>query len=160
MAQSIEQLIVDCSVVVKWKITAEDYADEAEELLLDWQKQAVELCAPNLLQSEVMSAFLRAYRRGRVSEAEARDAIRDLLVLPFLLFDVAPIVVRAFEIAQQHNQRSYDCIYLALAEQEGMKLWTGDQRLYNALHAHFAFVHWIADYQRKRSCKDLQSWLR
>ena len=103
MAQILERLVVDCSVVVKWKIIAEDYAGEAEELLLDWRNQAVELCAPNLLQSEVMSAFLRAHRRGRVSEAEARNAIRDLLALPFLLFDVAPIVVRAFEIAQQHN---------------------------------------------------------
>lgn len=150
MAQALERLVVDCSVVVKWKITAEDYADKAEELFLDWRKQAVELCAPNLLQSEVMSAFLRAHRRGRVTDAEARDAVRDLLALPFLLFDVAPIGVRAFEMAQQHNQRSYDCIYVALAEREGIELWTGDQRLYNALRAHFAFIRWIADYQRKR----------
>ena len=150
MAQTIERLVVDCSVVVKWKITAEDNADEAEELFLDWQKPAVEVCAPNLLQSEVMSAFLRAHRRGRVTDVEARDALRDLLALPYLLFDVAPIVVSAFEIAQQHNQRSYDCIYVALAQREGVELWTGDQRLYNALRPHFAFVRWIADYQRKR----------
>jgi predicted nucleic acid-binding protein len=151
MAQTIERLVVDCSIVVKWKITAEDYAAEAEECLLDWQKQAVEICAPNLLQSEVMSAFLRAHRRGRVTDAVARAAIQDLLALPFLLFEVAPLVMAAFEIAQQHNQRSYDCIYVALAVREGIELWTGDQRLYNALRAHFACVRWIADYQRKRS---------
>jgi predicted nucleic acid-binding protein len=118
MAQTIERLVVDCSIVVKWKITAEDYAAEAEECLLDWQKQAVEICAPNLLQSEVMSAFLRAHRRGRVTDAVARAAIQDLLALPFLLFEVAPLVMAAFEIAQQHNQRSYDCIYVALAVRE------------------------------------------
>ncbi|MCH8294411.1 type II toxin-antitoxin system VapC family toxin [Candidatus Poribacteria bacterium] len=151
MAQILERLVVDCSVIVKWKITTEDYADEAEELLLDWQNRAVELCAPNLLQSEVMSAFLRAHRRGRVSEAEAKNAIRDLLALPFLLFDAASIATRAFEIAQQHNQRAYDCIYVALAEREGVELWTGDRRLYNVLHFHFASVRWIEDYQRKRS---------
>ncbi len=148
MAQILEKLVVDCSVVVKWKLTAEDYASEAEELLLDWQNQSLELCAPNLLQSEVMSAFLRAHRRGRMSESEAMDAIRDLLELPFLLFDVAPIVVTAFEIAQQYSQRSYDCIYVALARREGMELWTGDRRLYNALSPHVTFVRWIGDYQR------------
>ena len=151
MAQTIERLVVDCSVVVKWKLTAEDYATEAEELLLDWQDQAVEACAPNLLPSEVMSAFLRALRRGRVSFDEAKNAIGDLLALPFLLLDVMPIVTRALEIAEQYNQRSYDCIYVSLAEREGMELWTGDRRLYNALNHHFAFVRWIGDYQRRRS---------
>ena len=123
MDQIVARLTVDCSVVVKWKITAEDNAAKADALLLDWQQQAVELCAPNLLQSEVMSAFLRAHRRGRVDEREAREAIRDLLALPFVLFDVAPVVNRAFDIAQQYNQRSYDCIYVALAEGEDMELW-------------------------------------
>jgi predicted nucleic acid-binding protein len=98
-----------------------------------------------------MSAFLRAHRRGRVSRLEAEDAVRDLLALPFVLFDGAPIVMRAFEIAQAHNQRSYNCIYIAATEREGLELWTGDQRLYNALQAHFAFVRWVGDYQRRRS---------
>jgi predicted nucleic acid-binding protein len=151
MALALDRLAVDCSLVVKWKITAEDYAAQAEELLLDWQTRCVEVCAPILVQAEVMSAFLRAHRRGRVSRAEAEEAIRDLLALPFVLFDVAPILVRAFEIAQTHNQRSYDCIYIAVTEREGMELWTGDQRLYNALHTHFAFVRWVGDYQRRRS---------
>ena len=150
MAQALDRLAVDCSLAVKWKITAEDYAAQAEELLLDWQTRRVEVCAPILLQAEVMSAFLRAHRRGRVTRTEAEDAIRDLLALPFVLFDVAPILVRAFEIAQAHNQRSYDCIYIAVSEREGMELWTGDQRLYNALHTHFAFVRWVGDYQRRR----------
>jgi predicted nucleic acid-binding protein len=147
MAQAIARLVVDCRLVVKWKITTEDYALEAEELLLDWQTRGVEVCAPILLQAEVMSAFLRAHRRGRVSRTEAEDAIRDLLALPFVLFDVAPIIVRALV----HNQRSYDCIYVAATEREGLELWTGDQRLYNALHMRFAFVRWVGDYQRRRS---------
>jgi hypothetical protein len=48
MTQALERLVVDCSVVVKWKITTEDYAAKAEELLLDWQTQRVEVCAPIL----------------------------------------------------------------------------------------------------------------
>jgi predicted nucleic acid-binding protein len=122
MAQALDHLAVECSLVVKWKITDEDYAAQAEELLLDWQTRRVEVCAPILLQAEVMSAFLGAHRRGRVSRTEAEDAIRDLLALPFVLFDMTPIVVRAFEIAQAHNQRSYDCIYIALAEREGVEM--------------------------------------
>jgi len=101
MAQALTRLIVDCSCVVKWKITTEDYATQAEELLLDWQRRSVEVCAPDLLQVELMSAFLRAHRRGRLSRSEATDAIRDLIGLPFVLFDVGSVLVRAFEIGSR-----------------------------------------------------------
>jgi predicted nucleic acid-binding protein len=102
VANSIERLVVDCSVIVKWKIPMEDDAAAAEQLLLDWEHGAVEVCAPYLLQAEVMSAFLRAHRRERVSADEAREAIRDLLALPFALFDVASVVECAFATAQQY----------------------------------------------------------
>jgi len=75
MAQALARLVVDCSLVVKWKITTEDYAAEAEEILLDWQRQSTEACALNLLEAEVMSAFLRAHRKGWVSRTEAEGAI-------------------------------------------------------------------------------------
>src|SRR5262249_42648554 len=79
-------------------------------------------------------AFLRASRRGRLTTDEAREAIRDLLALPFVLCDVTTLAARAFSIAHQHQQRAYDCLYVALAEPGGVELWTGDERLYNALH--------------------------
>jgi len=150
MADPVARLVVDCSVVVKWKIPLEDHAAAAEQILLDWEHQAVEVFAPNHLQSEIISAFLRAHRRGRITEEEAREAIQDLLALPFVLFDVAPIAERAFAMARQHNQGAYDCLYVALAEREGGALWTGDRRLYNALHASFGCVRWIGDYQSQR----------
>ncbi len=150
MADILTRLVVDCRVIVKWKISTEDHAAAATELFLDWERQAVDVCAPNHLQSEVTSAFVRAHRRGRLTAGEAREAIRDLLALPFVLFDVAPLVDRTFALAQQHNQRAYDCLYGALAEREGAELWTGDRRLYNALHLHYAWVRWIADYRRQR----------
>jgi predicted nucleic acid-binding protein len=139
---------------VKWKIPTEDHAASAEALLGDWEHQAVEVFVPNHFQSEVISAFLRAYRRDRITADEAREAIRDLLALPFVLCDVATLADRAFAIAQQHQQRAYDCLYVALADRDGVELWTGDERLYNALHTQYALVRWIADYQRRRSEED------
>ena len=97
--------------------------------------------------SEVISAFLRASRRGRLTTDEAREAIRDLLALPCVLCDVTALADRAFTIAHQHQQRAYDCLYVALAERDGSTLWTGDERLYNALHTQHPFMRWIADYQ-------------
>jgi predicted nucleic acid-binding protein len=36
---------------------------------------------------------------------------------------------------------------VALAERDGSELWTGDERLYNALRVQHPCVRWIADYQ-------------
>src|SRR5438128_12004217 len=138
MAPVKQRLVADCSVIVKWKLQQEPQSQEAKEVLLDWQHQAVQLDAPSLLSAEIMSALLRAFRQRRVTEPDAIDAIRDLLSFPFVLWEMkSSLVLRAFEIAKRFNQRSYDCIYTALAEQESVDFWTGDQRLFNALHQHF-----------------------
>ena len=147
MADALTRLVVDCSVVVKWKISTEDHAAAAEALFGDWERHVVDMLVPNHFPSEVISAFLRASRRGRITADEAREAIRDLLALPFVLCDVTALADRAFIIAHQHQQRAYDCLYVALAERDGVELWTGDERLYNALHAQHPLVRWIADYQ-------------
>jgi predicted nucleic acid-binding protein len=147
MADTLARVVVDCSVVVKWKILTEDHAAAAEALLGDWEQQGVDVLVPNHFPSEVLSAFLRAARRGRLTMDEAREAVRDLLALPFVLCEVTALADRAFTIAHQRQQRAYDCLYVALAEREGSELWTGDERLYNALHAQYPFVRWIADYQ-------------
>jgi predicted nucleic acid-binding protein len=151
MASVGGRLATDCSVVVKWKLSGEPHATEAEEVLLDWRHLAFEVVAPSLLVSEILSAFFRAYRRGRISETEAVGYIQDLLRLPFDLHEITePLVLKAFHIAKSYNQASQDCLYVALAEQEAVEFWTGDQRLFNALHQQFPFVRWIGDYRKQR----------
>ena len=117
----------------------------------DWLAGAVTFRCPDLLPSEIGSTFLRAVRRDRITEAEATVSIRNLLAVDCDLQPSSPVVPRTFEIARQHNQRIYDCFYVALAEREGIDFWTSDQRLYNALHAHFPFVRFIADYTPLRT---------
>jgi predicted nucleic acid-binding protein len=151
MAQAVQRFLSDCSVVVKWSLTGEPQAIQAGEMFLDWQAGAVEVCAPDLLGPEVMSTLLRACRRGRLTPAEARTAVSDLLDLPFSWCEVRPTIGRALEIALRYDQRAYDCIYVALAEREGIAFWTGDERLYNAVGRDFPFVRWIGDYRRARA---------
>jgi predicted nucleic acid-binding protein len=146
-----ERLVVDCSVVMRWQLTAEPFAAEAKELMLDGETSAIEVCAPDQLRAEVMNAMLRAYRRNRLQLDEARVGLRQLLSFPFTLFKTTPrLVSRAFEIAAPSKQHAYDCIYVALAEGKKVEFWTGDERLYNALHSAFPLIRRIADYQRKR----------
>ncbi|HSR30541.1 MAG TPA: type II toxin-antitoxin system VapC family toxin [Anaerolineae bacterium] len=44
------------------------------------------------------------------------------------------------------HSKAYDAHYLALAEQEGIELWTADRRLANgAQQAGAHWVHWIGE---------------
>lgn len=151
MTTAPPKLLVDCSVVVKWKFASEPQAAEAEEMLLDWQAGEVELRAPDQLRVEVLAAFLKGFRQRRLSKDEARDAIREVLVFPLTYYKTTrPVVLRAFDIAAQHNLRPYDCTYVALAERKRVGFWTGDVRLYNTLHVAHPFISRLADYLRKR----------
>jgi predicted nucleic acid-binding protein len=100
--------------------------------------------------SESMRSCEKNVKNGMVG-LNATAAVHDLMALPFVLHDlVAPLLCRAFDLAKQYNQHSNDCLYVALAEREGVEFWTGDQRLVNGFQSHYSFVRWIADYKRRR----------
>ena len=67
MADALTRLVVDCSVVVKWQIPTEDHSVAAAALFGDWEHQVIDVMVPNHFPSEVISAFLRASRRGRLT---------------------------------------------------------------------------------------------
>ena len=154
MTATIPELLVDCSVVVAWKIISEPYASQARELFVDWQQGALRVLATDQLFVEMLSAFTKATRGTgpRLMADEARTAIQDVLDLPFSVLRTRGkrTVLRAFEIAQRYNQRGYDCVYVSVAERRQVEFWTGGQRLYNALHADYPLIRWIADYQPMR----------
>jgi predicted nucleic acid-binding protein len=155
MTVPVPRLLVDCSVVVKWKLLSEPHFDEARELFLDWMHGAVRVCASDQMLVELSSALLRAVRQlpPRLSADTAKLTLQEVLELPFTVYRTRgkTLLGRAFDIAHQHNQRSYDCVYVALAERKRIDFWTGDDRLYNAFHASLPFVRRIADYSRRRA---------
>jgi predicted nucleic acid-binding protein len=145
-------LLLDSGVTVKWHIHTEEYASEAEELLLDGYAGAIGFACSDQLPVEITSAFLKAMRRGRISREDARRAIGEVLAVRFTVFRTTErILLRAFGLADTWNQKVYDCVPVAMAERYRLEFWTADERLYNALHAQFPFVRWIAHYQRRRS---------
>ena len=151
MTAAPQRLMPDCSVLVKWEIPSEANAAEARELMLDWRAGVVYLCAPDQLRTEIIAAFLKALRQRRLTEDEAREAIRRSFALALKYYKTTPRVLQsAFDIAWQYGLRPYDCIYVAMAERKKVEFWTGDQRLVNALGAAYPFIHWIGDYEKRR----------
>ena len=57
-----------------------------------------------------------------------------------VLQGTGPIFYRAIDISSQTRSGFYDCLYVALAEREGIELVTTDDKLLKNLQASFPFV--------------------
>lgn len=131
--------VLDSNVGIKWVLPEAD-SPQAIALRDDFRQGLHELIAPDVFPVEVAHALARAERRGIIASPEAIVRFRQIaVVLPLLHFHL-PLLPRALEIASQAKIGVYDCLYVALAEQEGCELITADKRLVNALQTAFPFI--------------------
>ena len=98
------------------------------------------MLAPDIFSVEVSHALTRAERQGRIAVGEARKLFLDVLTTPPSFFPFQQLLLRAIDISSKMRVGVYDCLYVALAEQEGCELVTADDKLINALQKDFPFI--------------------
>ena len=86
--------------------------------------------APHLIDAEVLSVIQAQHRAGALDETAAAQAVDDLAAWPGERWSHRPLLARAWEL--RGNVRSYDALYVALAEALGATLLTLDNRLVRA----------------------------
>lgn len=122
--------IVDASVAAMWFLP-EPLSETAASLL----QSEHELVAPELMRLEVGSALLKATRRGAIDAVEATEAF-SRLTPPVIRFEsLAPLIERAFSIAEYHGGSIYDGIYVALAASVAGMVVTNDAELVRTARA-------------------------
>ena len=89
-----------------------------------------DLVAPHLLDVEVTSVIRQHLRAGRIDETAAAQAIEELAVLPLQRFGHSPLLGRVWQL--RDNLRTWDALYVALAEVLDAPLLTANTRLANA----------------------------
>jgi predicted nucleic acid-binding protein len=116
-------LVVDASVVCKLFI---DEPDSGAALrLFDTDTP---LLAPDIVVAEVCNAVWRAVRLGKATDRQLDLASTQA---PRIFADLCSgtLVIRsACVMARELSHSVYDCLYLAVAEREGVQLVTADQR--------------------------------
>lgn len=85
------------------------------------------LCAPYLLDTEVMSALLGMARGRKITTDQADSAMIAYDRLPIDRYDVLPLWPRIKIL--RANLSAYDATYVALAETLGASLVTSDARI-------------------------------
>jgi predicted nucleic acid-binding protein len=131
--------VLDSSVGFKWVVPEAD-TDKAIRLRDDYRNAAVELLSPDVFPIEIAHALTRAERQGRVTPAQGALALADMLALLPHLRASLPLLPRAYEISSRMRVGVYDCLYIALAEQEGCTFITADDRLVRTLQPQFPFI--------------------
>jgi predicted nucleic acid-binding protein len=122
------QFVLDCSAALAWCFP--DEADAAGEKLLRALDRGTAV-VPGLWFLEVANALAAAERRGRVSRAEADEALRLLSRLPIRADDRSGFTLAADLLALARSRRlsAYDAAYLELAARARLPLATLDRKL-------------------------------
>jgi predicted nucleic acid-binding protein len=136
-------MIADASVILSAFFPNESQ-DQAQAVVRDHVAGIIELRAPDLLPYELANAVWQAERRGRISMDQANEIIQAMagLKIEILPLDWAEML----PLARRFGRSAYGAAYLVLAENLGEPLITGDERLYNAVHAQLGWVRWLGAY--------------
>lgn len=86
--------------------------------------------APHLIDAEVLGVVRRHHQLGRLDATAAGQAVADLHAWPGRRFPHRPLLARAWEL--RDTVRSWDALYVALAETLDAPLLTTDARLARA----------------------------
>jgi len=115
-------LIVDASCL--YEVVADtDRAEQVRARLAADTDQA----APHVVDAEVLGIVRRDHLLGRLDATAARQAVEDLRDWPGERFGHRSLLERAWEL--RDNVRSWDALYVALAEALDATLITLDRRL-------------------------------
>lgn len=136
---------LDSCVAVKWLLPEID-SDKAISLRDSYRARTCELISPDILPVEASHALTRAERQGRITPFQGFGLLRDLFGSLPRLHAYLLLLPRAYDLSSSTRQGVYDCIYVALAEQENCELVTSDDKLIKNLGPSFPFIVPLASF--------------
>ena len=123
----MSRFVVDASVAIKW-VVAEPGSGDASLL-----RRAQALIAPDLIVAELANILWKKVTRGELPVDQALLAA-DLLERSGLdLRGMGRLLASATRLAIALGHPAYDCVYLALAMEEGCPFVTADEKLIRRL---------------------------
>jgi predicted nucleic acid-binding protein len=126
--------VLDSSVSLKWALPEPDTA-KALQLRADFHNGTHELISPDFFPLETAHALTRAERQRRISQGSGWVLWQKIMSDCPAMLPWNSLMPRAFDLSSRMRVGVYDCVYVALAEQEQCRVVTADQRLLNSFPA-------------------------
>lgn len=117
--------VLDASTAIKYSLSS-----SAVALL----SRSGKMLVPVTWKVEVASGLHQGYLKKRVTEAQARAALRRLQALAV---EVAPVPspIKLFDLQFRHAIAAYDAVYVGIAMERGLQIATDDLNLARNLKA-------------------------
>jgi predicted nucleic acid-binding protein len=130
--------VLDSNVAFKWRVPEND-SDKAIRLREEFRNKLHELIAPDFFPIELAHALTRAERNPRapVQVGEAELFWLDAMTTPPVFVSSLAVAQRAIQMASKARIGVYDCVYVAIAENEGCEFITADEKLQKNLNLPF-----------------------
>ncbi len=130
--------VLDSSVALKW-VLAEVDSGRAVRLRDEYRSGSHDLLAPDVFTPEVANGLVFAESGGRIKAGEAAVFLKNILNAAPAIYPSTVALVWAMEISLSTKHAVYDCLYIALAEQEKCEFVTADDNLARKLRSSFPF---------------------
>lgn len=138
--------VVDASVVAKWYLRDEEFVAQADRLLDRYLDGTMTLTTPHFTRYELANAVTRAAREGRLTEQEASAAVVEFSGLGLAQdMDNDELLFSSLQIAARFSISFYDALYLAVAEERGLRVVTADIAFYDRVVEDVPYVSLIGD---------------
>jgi predicted nucleic acid-binding protein len=141
----MSDLVVDSSVVAKWILPEAD-SDKAQQLIVQAAASGDRLIVLDLVFPEVANAIWKRQRQQLIQLHEAQVLLQALIRSPVAVEPAVLLLATAFEIAAKYDRAVYDALFVALAEQQGLRGITADEPLFNTIHVDFPRIVLLRDF--------------
>ncbi|MGC9453066.1 MAG: type II toxin-antitoxin system VapC family toxin [Oceanipulchritudo sp.] len=124
--------VVDTSAVLRLFIPDGPVPDGLEAFFRGVENGSNLAIAPELLIAEALNVVVRKQRRGELDAAEAEQLVSLLKRLPVRYYGHVGYAESAHRLAMETGLTGYDALFLALALERGVGLFTADDKLREA----------------------------
>jgi predicted nucleic acid-binding protein len=121
--------VVDTSAVLRLFIPDGPGPDGLEAFFRGVESGANLAIAPELLLVEAINVAVKKQRRGELTTEESKDLVGLLKQMPIRYYAHTPYCSRAYDLSLESGLSAYDAVFLALALDRGVRLFTADQQL-------------------------------
>ncbi len=121
--------VVDASVAVKWVIPENGIGVESDTSLA-LEILSYPLIAPDCIIAEFANALFKKVQAGEIAEIQARQSV-DILPSIINFLPIETLIGDALDLAFELHHPVHDCLFLALAMRQDIKLITADMKFLN-----------------------------
>jgi predicted nucleic acid-binding protein len=131
--------VLDASIALCW-VLPRSFSAKALKLRDDYINRVHNFIAPDHFPGEIANALTKAERQKLIPVGNAAGCYATILADCPILDPYFPLAARAIDISSKTRTAFYDCLYVALAEQEQCEVVTVDDKFINGIQKQFPFV--------------------